>query len=242
MDCFVLIDVDCGIDEALLERVAEACTIQGTRDASKPAPFGWDAPFQMRAGRDPHDILPGEWPCLLLSAPDVDGALAYHDKAPNGRPLVKLFPKLLDDVTRDLTGVASHEAIEAAANPELNRVSVGLDNLLRCAEPADPVETYSYPVTLASGAVELVSAFVTPAFFEPPDDLTGVPLAVGLPTGKAIAPGQILDGGYQIFFDPDSKQWTQQTGHGSMSAYRQRLSALGWGKLPRIRTAHGFAP
>ena len=237
MIAFVLADVDTNTDRALLERCAEAATLQN-REFGKPPPYGWGIDYLVRVARDRSDVMPGEWPVLLLSHPDVAGALGYHDRTPKGQPYARVFPGLLQDVAKELCGVLTHEIMEAAANPELNRVSVRDDGTLPCNEPADPPETSSYPVKLASGATELVSAWVTPAYFEPPEDLTGLPLAVG--DDRIKAPGDVPDGGYQLLYDDAAKQWTRKQ-NGELSPYRRALADRGWDKLPRVRAAHGHA-
>lgn len=227
---FVLVDVDTNTDRGTLARCAEAATLW-SHDLDAPAPFGWSVSASVRVATSPQDVAPGEWPILLLTHPDVAEALGYHDRSPHGTPYCRVFPHLLDDPSQ-LPGVITHEVGEALVNPELSRVSAipRADGKIPCNEVGDPVEAVSYDVTLASGEKVGCSAWVTPAYFEPPADLTGIPLAKG---ATVSAPGEILEGGYQIFYDPATRTWTQQQ-NGRRSAYREALADAGWDKASRL--------
>lgn len=227
---FAIVDLDTNTDRQLLDEIAQAVTIWSERDVGKAPPYGWGISASVRVAKNASDVLPGEWQIVLMSHPDVAGALGYHYKTPHGQPYVRAFPKLLSDPS-ELGITVAHEVVEVLANPELNTVAVGNDGLLRAQEPGDPVEAFSYPVTIASGKQIAMTAWCTPAYFEPPDDLTGIPLAVG---ADVKTPGEILDGGYQILFDAASKQWTTEQ-KGEMSPYRQKLHELGWGRSVALK-------
>jgi hypothetical protein len=239
---WVFVDVDTATDRAMLVQIAEA-TVLWSIWFGKPPPYGWGLSASVRVASGPKDVLPGEWPLLLVSHADVPGAEGYHSRAPNGRPYARVFPLLLTDdsgapltgsALRDaLAGVITHEVGEAMANPELNRVAAvpRPDGTLPMEESSDNVETFSFPVTIASGEQVMCSAYTTPAYFEPPDDMAGVPVAVGAP--GITQPGQMVSGSYQILYDPATRQYTQDQ-RGELSPYRQALADRGWNKLARL--------
>lgn len=226
---FVLVDVDCRLDRARLADVAEAATIHATRDFGREPPAGWGAAATVRLGASPADVRPGEVVVALLSHPDVAGALGYHDRTPAGHPVIKVFPLL--DALENLGITVTHEIDETLADPELSRASVGADGVVRACEPGDPVEALSYPITVCSGRAVLVTDFVTPAYFEPPDDLHGVPLDF---LGRVLHPGEILPGGYQLVYAP-GKGWSE-VAPGAKRAYRAALDAHGLGRNARRAT------
>lgn len=233
MPC-VLLDVDCNLDRAWLGDLAETLTTVSLRDFAHAEPFGYGVGAQVRVAQNAGDVGPGDWTIAFLSHPDVAGALGYHDRTPNGRPLAKCFPFLDDEAMRSVT--ASHELFEMLADAELSNCVVGPDGVIRCREPGDPVETTHYDFTCLSGRVLRVSNFVTPAYFAGVPD-GSVPFDF---LGLLREPGQILPGGYQIVWDPAAKQWTQVT-NGTKRAYRQAVGATGHTRMA-MRAARGVTP
>lgn len=229
-----LLDVDCNLDRAWLNDLAEMLTVVSQRDFAKPEPHGYGVGAIVRVAQNSGDIAPGEWVMAFISHPDVAGALGYHDVTPSGQPLAKCFPFLDDESMRSVT--ASHELFEMLANAGLNTSVVGPDSVVRAREPGDPVEALSYPFKCSSGRTLNVTDWVTPAYFSPPSDNSAPYDAMG----QVTQPGQILPGGYQILWDATQHSWTQQT-NGEKRAYRQRMDLLGTTRMVK-RNACGLVP
>jgi hypothetical protein len=120
----------------------------------------------------------GVLPLVLLDEPDVAGAGGYHDETPEGFILGKIFcgPVLragggvLDGgkIGDGVSIIASHEAIEAKFDPNVNlwvdgpAWLAGKNYAQACFELCDPVQAGSYE----KNGVR-VSDFVTRAFFDP---------------------------------------------------------------------------
>lgn len=220
---FSLIDVDTNTDRQLMRDVADAVTIwAGPTFVGRASPYGWDAMATMRVGADVNDCLPGEWPARLITHPDVANALGYHEQDDQGRPILKIFTSLLDDVVAQLAGVVSHEVGEAIVDPECARMMMGTDGRVRATEIADAVEQQNIQIKIPNGKIILCSAFVTPAWMVKLRNPTGIPVAIGDGT-EGIQPGQILPGGYMSYFENGS--WTQET-NGEKSAYRKAVAGL----------------
>jgi hypothetical protein len=83
------------------------------------------------------------------------GCLGFHDVTPSGVPYAVVYAALRAGTLR-WTVVASHEVMEALADPELDRVVDG-----QLAEICDPMADYP-PIWLAGVPV---TDFVTPAWF-----------------------------------------------------------------------------
>lgn len=157
-----------------------SCTVE-IGDASKPAPT--DA-----------------WVIGLFSDPDQPGALGYHDTTPSGMPLAKVFPKLDAQDGSPLSVTVSHELLEMLADPLLAKaVQSTIDGRFWAYEICDAVENDQYP---GLGDVAL-SNFVTPQYFEPPQDLDGVKLDY---MGLCAKPYEVRPGGYMQYF---SDGWHQ---------------------------------
>jgi hypothetical protein len=232
----VLVDVDCGLERALLTDLAEMLGVVSQRDFAKPEPFGYGLGAQVRVATDPHDIGPGEWPMVFLRSPDIDNALGYHLTAPNGMPIMKVFPLLDDPANRGVT--ESHELFEALADADCVTSVVGDDGKIRAREPGDPVEATSFEYACASGRTLRCSNWVTPAYFEAPGvNVTSLQVPYDH-LGLVTSPGAILPGGYQILYDAVARRWTQET-NGERRAYRRALALAGLSRLDRrIARAH----
>jgi len=217
----VLVDVDCHLDPNLVFDWAQAAQIFVSRDVAKPQPFGWGVDARIRIATSIGDIQSGEWGCCLWSQPDVPGALGYHDVTVHGRPLMSCFP-LIDDIENGCVTI-THEIVETLVDPLLSSASVGGDGVIRAREPGDPVEATSYEIEVSSKKKVRVTNFVLPAYFEPPTDLTDVPLDK---LGLIRTPGEILPGGYQLVLD--AGQWTSHQ-MGNKRAYRDMTSRVSRG-------------
>lgn len=108
----------------------------------------------------------------VFDDPDVAGALGYHDETPSGQVYGRIFMRI-DGVVQDLFGpngatvTASHEALELAGNPNVNKwYDMPGGKKQTAGELSDAVEGDSYAVTI-NGQDIFVSNFLWPEWFDP---------------------------------------------------------------------------
>lgn len=148
-------------------------------------------------------IPDGAWPIYLLPTSDVANALGYHDVTdPQGRPYSRVFvdpiiqnggQALLGPLT--VASVCSHELAEMLVDPSATLWADMPDGRRLALEVGDPVESYSFNVTIPDGTLVSVSDFVKPSFF----NSTGAGPYDHL--GQITAPFALGDGGYEIVED-----------------------------------------
>lgn len=229
----VLLNID--VDPAVLSRehlldVAVMMTDISQRRFGRPPPYGYGIGARVRVGQGIHDIAPGEYVIGYYKDPDAPGALGYHNVAPNGMAMAKVFP-LLDPDRRDVT--ATHELFELLGNVDLNTSVVGIDGKIRAREACDPVEDSDFEYVVPSGNTLRCSNWVTPAYFNPPaENALGITVPYDA-MGLVERPGQILENGYQILWDPKTEQWTQTT-MGARTAYREQLVGKGHSRSEKL--------
>lgn len=131
----------------------------------------------------------------LVDLCDDPGALAYHTRDAQGRPVLQLGVEtirgqggnLLDEISKAM----SHEVLETEGNPYVARWNDFDDKKKVALEVCDPVQSGSY---LVDGFT--MSNFVLPSFFDP-DDKDG-PWDF---LGQLSAPLACHAGGYLSFDD-----------------------------------------
>lgn len=160
-------------------------------------------------------VLPPPNFCLAVILDDSDqaGALAYHETTAAGLPIAKVFAKTSQQDGESWTVSASHEILEALADPEINLTAFLQDSAstgkLYAYECADPVQNATYTIDGIQ-----VSDFVTPAYFE---SATGTASALAGPYDylkQLTAPlPAMLPGGYLSVFNVagDATGWQQIT-------------------------------
>lgn len=155
------------------------------------------------------------WVIGLFKDADQPGALGYHDVTPSGAPLAKVFPLLDAQDGGNLSTTISHELLEMLADPYLSRATQGPDGKFWAMEVADAVEQDEY---LIDGVK--VSNFVTPHYFEPPQQIAGVKLDH---LGLVKAPLEVRPGGYMQW---NSGNGWHQVVHSQLAprAYRQSVA------------------
>lgn len=212
---FVIVD-QTGRPAAELLAAAAALTKQSA-SFSLPQPWGWGQAWTVRVASAVAPVMPMECPVYLLEVPDAPGALGYHDRTPQGGPLVKVFPALdaVDGVPWTVT--ASHELAEATVNPLLRRAVQGADGKFRAHEVSDAVEQDTYKIDGVA-----VSNYVLPAYFEP---LSGAQLKLDY-MGLVKAPLELRPGGYEQVWDPASQSWSQNV-NGQKRPARATMDAMG---------------
>lgn len=229
-----LVDHDCHFEPSFLFDMAEMLTVVSQRDFARSEPYGYGVGAEVRVARSLKDVGEGEWILAYWSKPKVPGVLGVHDVQANGRPILHVYPFMDAPDNRGI--VESHEVFEALADAQLACTVVGQDGLIRAREVCDPVETTHYSYLCSSGRILKVSNFVTPAYFNPPA-AGNVPLDF---LRQVTLPGEILPGGYQIFWTP-GHGWTQ-TVNGRKRPYRQTIEALpttrGAQRVTRTRGDH----
>jgi hypothetical protein len=148
--------------------------------------------------------------CLEPTAPsDEQGAIGFH-----GLGVIHVFLDIAAQAGVSWQSVASHEVLEARADPRLHACVELDDGTIWDREICDRVEADSYQID----GVEL-SNFNTPECFEPTPGVVEKYDWLGLST----QPNEVRPGGYAQEYTPD-QGWTQV---GQMRPYRQKLSDLG---------------
>lgn len=210
-----IVDVDSGVPIDEIQKVAAALQRQ-VREHFAPAwGIGDLAIVHGVLSVAPRNVGPDEWRLELRKVPTIDGALGYHDETADGMPLLYVFPELCAQDGTTWSSCASHEILEALADPYLRRLVQLNDGRIAALEACDQVEALSYEIDGVQ-----VSNFNTPANFEPPKNLAGVTFDY---LGKQTAPFQVLDGGYAQVLDP-TRGWVQL---GTSRSYRRRVAELG---------------
>lgn len=163
---------------------------------------------------------------------DEAGALAIHDKKPDGTPIVHVYCSLAAEAGVSLSSCVSHELLEARADWDLTRVVTLPDGRVAALEICDQVEQLS---CMKKGAE--VSDFNTRANYGLPP-LPGAALSAKFDfLEKQAKLFQVLDGGYAQVQTPNGwtqlgpdtreaplKSRTSTTGH---EKYRAELDRLG---------------
>lgn len=206
-----IVDVDCNLDPADVTGIADALNRQVIEHFA-PA---WGVLASVRAGQP----QPNEWVLQLLKVPTIDAALGFHDETSEGQPLLYVFPELCAEAGVSWSSCASHEILEALADPYLRRcVQDESTGAIYAQEICDACEALSYSID----GVE-VSDFCTPAWSEPPRNLAGVKFDY---LGRCPEPFSVLPGGYSQTWEP-GQGWVQR---GAQRAYRTRIRDMGLGR------------
>jgi hypothetical protein len=211
---WVLIDQSSGaktsdgssLDHAALVRIASCCDAQMNNEFSQ----FYGGSYQIRAGENPTDILPGEQVCLFVpTLEQAPGASAFHDTDGNGVPVAYCAVTTCGSLFGP-TGISvdtSHEILEAGADPSCNLMADNFHGLLIAYEVSDPVEVQTYTSPVDKDVQ--VSNFVLPSWFDPkasaPYDFmshANLPGAVAPPAPLQLAPG---DGGNYIITESSNE-------------------------------------
>lgn len=207
---FVLVDFGgTSVSQDDMTACAAALTRQFHEMVSLAPPLGWGIDAECRAAAGPTDVQPHEWVIGLLAHADQPGALGYHDKTPSGQPFAKVFPLLDAQDGAAWQQTVSHEAIEAACDPETNVIMQAPDGTLWAAEQCDACEQ---GVVTIDGVP--LSDYLLPPWYG----------AGAGPSNKldTLRPGEVGPGGYAQKYDPVTG-WTQVQ-HASVAPrpYRQQ--------------------
>jgi len=209
----VIVDIDAGIDPAEVARTAAALTRQ-VLEHFAPA---WGVLAAVRAATASAPARAGEWRLELRKVPTIDGALGYHDEQPDGTPILYVFPELCAQDGDAWSSCASHEILEALADPLLRRCVQLPDGRIAALEVCDQCEAQSYEIDGVA-----VSDFNLPSNFEPSGAASETFDYLGLQKSAF----EVLEGGYAQVYDP-SKGWTQL---GAQRSYRTKVRELGLGR------------
>ena len=155
------------------------------------------------------------------------GALALHDRLPDGTLIIYAFPQLCKQYGESATVAMSHEILETLGDPDL-RACVQLDDgRFAALEVCDQVQADSYLI-----GTTLVSNFNTRANFSPPKNL---PVGTKFDfMGLSKRSFETRPGGYGQVFDPQ-KGWVMLSPD-IVTGYRAHLSALGLSRASRRMT------
>lgn len=176
----------------------------------------WGADATVRAATPQDPPRDDEWHLELRKVPTIEGALGFHDTTDAGLPRLFDFPELDAQDGVPWTVTASHEILEALADPWLRRGAQDDQGVFWATEVCDPVEQDVYDIDGVK-----VSNFEYPAWQEPPPkpDASTRYDHMGLCKG----PWEVRDGGYAQKYDT-TQGWVQV---GMQRAGRQKLSTLG---------------
>ena len=216
-----IIEVDADPIVPLLERVRVAAALS-RQVAEHFAPL-WGVTATVRVATPDAPPRDDEWRLELWRVPQPGGPFGYHDVTPAGVPRLIVFPELAS-----WSVCASHEVLEALADPYIRRCVQAPDGSIWALEVCDACEDETYVVD----GVE-VSDFCTPQWFEPPKaptEQTRYSYA-----GRCLAPFHILPGGYGQVFDP-KRGWQRRAG-GELLPHRTTIADLGVSRGGRRRDA-----
>lgn len=213
-----IVDVDVGLPTTELSRAASALQRQ-VLEHFFPR---WGVTASVRSVASSGPVTDDDWVLELRRTPTVDGALGVHQMTATGTPLLYAFPLLDAQDSVPWTVTASHEVLEALADPWLCRGAQDSDGVWWAVEVCDPVESDTYAI---DGI--LVSNFCLPAWGEPPTTRQGIRYDH---LGLCTKPWEVRPGGYAQHYDPGTRTWQQV---GQMRAARRTLRALGMGRVAR---------
>lgn len=149
----------------------------------------------------------------LLDTSDQQGALGYHDEDGNEIPRAIVGVQTARQDGDAESEVASHEALELAADPNVNLAALTSDGRrLYALETADAVQGYPYDVGAPQGRTTgvTVANFVLPSYFDPNTQ----PAAKVDFLGRLQGPFTLAPQGYASFVDLTDLQagWQQEFG------------------------------
>jgi len=201
------------LTDPILQQIADAATAQMNEDI---API-WGGMGVCRIG--PADsVVKGEIPVYIDDAiPDVPGAAAYHDRQPDGTPIIyaarNTFESLISG-SRALSVGLTHEFAETLGDPGANRWADRTDGTSEALEISDRVEDTFYDKNGVS-----VTNFLFPSAFDPgssgPYDFC-----------NALMAGQTLTPGGYVILRVDGQAY-QQTAHGLLVSAKREITIEG---------------
>lgn len=225
--------------DAEAQQVMAALQTQIDRDFGPVWGIGCQLHFVAKGGKP----NAAHWWLVLLDTADQAGALGYHDLTDGGLPIGKVFVKTTKDDGGIWSVTASHELMEALADPWINlcvltQVFPGSGNqpVLVAYEVADAPEDDQFGYMI--GSVK-VSDFVYPAYFEE-QPVSGAKLDHMDHIKQQF---EILPGGYLSILQISAAQgWQQVTNRQGVSkrqAYRD-LAAVGSRRERRRRGTRAY--
>lgn len=210
---FAIYDVDSGVDPHEIFLAAAALQRQVLEHFSPHWGIFGSVRAVVATSPTPRDT---EWVIELRKVPTIEGALGFHDEQPNGTPLLYVFPELCAQDNTSWTSCASHEILEALADPFLRRCTQANTGEIWALEVCDAVEADTYKIDTIE-----VSNFCLPEWGEPPSNLTGVSFDY---LNRCTKPYEIRPGGYGQTYDSAKGGWQQV---GQMRSYRKTIHGLG---------------
>lgn len=215
----VMIDVDTRTSIIEIEKAAAALQRQVLEHFFPH----WGIPATVRAATPDDPPREDEWQLELRAVPTMENALGEHHVTETGQPRLVVFPLLdaRDGVSWTIT--ASHEVLEALADPWLRRGAQDDAGTWWAVEVCDAVENDTYDIDGVR-----VSNFCLPAWGEPPPRREGARYDY---LGKCTKPWEIRDGGYGQKYN-EAQGWTQV---GAMRTARRTLHERGMSRTARRR-------
>lgn len=187
------------LSDAEVQAALPAFQTQITTDFA-PA-YGTPASIAFAGKTDP--VPAGAILVVMLDNADQAGALGYHDMQKSGDPIAKVFVKTTQRYGGIWTVTASHEILEALADPLINLTVLNDQSWkLYAYEVCDAVEADVLGYTIGETQV---SDFVLPHYFDE-HRKSGTPLSY---RGHVTKPFSLAKGGYLSYLDLRTGQWKQ---------------------------------
>jgi hypothetical protein len=236
---FAIIDLTGKLAAADLAAYAVAQETQLRQDVA-PLHEGVGSDAAVRAIAGAAELEPGEVPVYWNANAPTDaasaGAIALHDRLPDGTPIINGYADLAAESDDPWTAVLSHEVIETLIDPDLDGCCELSDGTIIDHEACDRVQAQSYEkngVTLSS--------FNSRWCFAPP---AGGALPPGEKydfLGSSTSGNQTMPGGYSQTFTSGEGWRMVEDDMVPQSLYRRRLHELGLSRRARraARAARG---
>jgi hypothetical protein len=160
----------------------------------------WDLAGQLVFCK-PGSVPPEAWHLVFLDDSDQAGALGYHDLTETEKPILKVFAKTDKQYGLSWTVTASHEILEALADPWICAAMQTSNTEFYALEVGDPVEADKYAYDKHG---TLVSDFILPSWFVPGISMPKYDFA-----GHLKKPLEVIDGGYCSIY-VSGQGWTQK--------------------------------
>lgn len=174
----------------------------------------WDLPHVYVALSPANAVPKGNW--LLVVADDSDqvGALGYHDETADGKPVMYVFAKTVQQDNVPLSSTISHEVGEALLDPQINRWALDYNSgRLYAYELCDACEADADGYEVLG---QRVSDFLYPSYFDPsgkaPYDKSGL----------VKAPFETRPGGYQTVLENGQVNQVYGQGHSAEHSPQSR--------------------
>ena len=177
--------------------------------------------------------LRGDAILYLIDQFDNNDPFGFHDLTNLGIPFGVVFTKLARLLGEEWSTTLSHEALELAADAEVNRLAMGPHpddsdrQVFHWYEMCDAVQAETYEIDGVT-----VSNFVLPLYFTNGEETGGRNDFLGTVNdgGTTLRSFGINPGGYVGFYDPESGQHEQRFGNSKGEERSQTKAQFGFSR------------